>query len=154
MSSLAENSCFITSNILIPPGGVPTPPVAFPTRVMEHDRKLLEAPAGATSGGVTIDAVVALDGSGTHRSINEAIAAVTAAANGGTGVGGGGGRKVIHVKAGRYEESVSISSKQKNVMLMGDGKGKTVIIGHKSAADGYTTYATATVGTCFPSASS
>ncbi|RLM58899.1 pectinesterase-like [Panicum miliaceum] len=127
-----------------PPSGAPTPtPPAFPSWVTEHDRKLLEAPAGATSG-VTIDAVVALDGSGTHRSINEAIAAVTAA-NGGRGVGGGGGRKVIHVKAGRYEESVSISSKQKNVMLMGDGKGKTVIVGHKSAADGYTTYATATV---------
>ncbi|KAG2556547.1 hypothetical protein PVAP13_8NG202400 [Panicum virgatum] len=131
-----------------PPPGAPTPPAAFPSWVTEHERKpmkLLEAPAGATSGGVTIDAVVALDGSGTHRSINEAIAAVTAAANGGTGVGGGGGRKVIHVKAGRYEESVSISSKQKNVMLMGDGKGKTVIVGHKSAADGYTTYVTATV---------
>jgi pectin methylesterase-like acyl-CoA thioesterase len=88
------------------------------------------------------DAVVALDGSGTHRSINEAIEAVTAA-NG----GGGGGRKVIHVKAGRYEESVTISSKQKNVMLMGEGKGKSVIVGHKSAGEGYTTYASATVGT-------
>ncbi|CAN6380916.1 unnamed protein product [Urochloa humidicola] len=122
-----------------PPSGTPAPAVttAFPSWVSEHDRKLLES---ATSGGIAIDAVVAIDGSGTHRSINEAIAAVTAA-NG----GGGGGRKVIHVKAGRYEESVSISSKQKNVMLMGDGKGKTVIVGYKSAADGYTTYATATV---------
>ncbi|KAG2560954.1 pectinesterase-like [Panicum virgatum] len=128
-----------------PPSGAPTattPTTTFPSWVTEHDRKLLVAPAGATSGGVTIDAVVALDGSGTHGSINEAIAAVTAANGGG---GGSGGRKVIHVKAGRYEESVSISSKQKNVMLMGDGKGKTVIAGHKSAADGYTTYATATV---------
>ncbi|CAL4994781.1 unnamed protein product [Urochloa decumbens] len=113
-----------------------TPPVptsmTFPSWVSQHDRKLLRS----TANSVAIDAVVALDGSGTHGSINEAIAAVTA---------GGGGRKVIHVKAGRYEESVSISSKQKNVMLMGDGKGKTVIVGHKSAAYGYTTYATATV---------
>jgi pectin methylesterase-like acyl-CoA thioesterase len=54
---------------------------------------------------------------------------------------------VIHVKAGRYEESVTISSKQKNVMLMGEGKGKSVIVGHKSAGEGYTTYASATVGT-------
>ncbi|CAN6362610.1 unnamed protein product [Urochloa humidicola] len=119
----------------------PAPPMAttFPSWVSQHDRNLLESPAGGATSGVAVDAVVALDGSGTHRSINEAIAAVTA------GGGGGGGRKVIHVKAGRYEESVSISSKQKNVMLMGDGKGKTVIVGHKSAADGYTTYATATV---------
>ena len=115
---------------------------------MEHDRKLLEAPAGTMSGGVTIDAVVALDGNGMHAPEHQR------GDRGHDGGGGGGGRKVIHVKAGRYEESVSISSKQKNVMLMGDGKGKTVIAGHKSAADGYTTYATATVGTCFPSASS
>ncbi|CAO2143717.1 unnamed protein product [Urochloa humidicola] len=118
----------------------PAPPVTttkFPSWLSEHDMKLLESGAGAATG-VAIDAVVALDDSGTHRSINEAIVAVTAG-------GGGGGRKVIHVKAGRYEESVSITSKQKNVMLMGDGKGKTVIVGHKSAADGYTTYATATV---------
>nr|TKV99929.1 hypothetical protein SEVIR_8G076300v2 [Setaria viridis] len=121
-------------------GPPPTPPVTttFPSWVSQHDRKLLRSPVDS----VAIDAVVALDGSGTHRTINEAIAAVTAAKGGG---GGGGGRKVIYVKAGRYEESVSISSKQKNVMLMGDGKGKTVIAGHKSAADGYTTYATATV---------
>ncbi|CAO1943266.1 unnamed protein product [Urochloa humidicola] len=116
----------------------PVTTTAFPSWVSENDKKLLESPAGGETGGTAVDAVVALDGSGTHRSINEAIAVVTAEAN-------GGGRKVIHVKAGRYEESVSISSKQKNVMLMGDGKEKTVIVGHKSAADGYTTYATATV---------
>nr|CAB3491246.1 unnamed protein product [Digitaria exilis] len=130
-----------------PPVALATKPATstttmFPSWVSQHDRKLLESSVGGTSGGVTIDAVVALDGSGTYRTINEAIAAVTVANGGG---GGRGGRKVIHVKAGRYEESVTISSKQKNVMLMGDGKGKTVIVGHKSVADGYTTYATATV---------
>nr|CAB3489493.1 unnamed protein product [Digitaria exilis] len=109
----------------------------FPSWVSQHDKKLLESSMGGTSGDVAIDAVVAVDGSGTHRTINEAIAAVVAANGGG---GGRGGRK-----AGRYEESVTIPSKQKNVMLMDDGKGKTVIVGHKSVADGYTTYATATV---------
>jgi len=54
---------------------------------------------------------------------------------------------VIHVKAGRYEKSVTISSKQKNVMLLGAGKGKSVSVGHKSAGEGYTIYASATVGT-------
>ncbi|TVU38248.1 hypothetical protein EJB05_11607, partial [Eragrostis curvula] len=63
-----------------------------------HDLKLLRSSGLATSG-VVMDAVVALDGSGTHRSINEAIAAVTVVK------GCGGGRKVIYVKAGRYEES-------------------------------------------------
>jgi hypothetical protein len=52
---------------------------------------------------------------------------------------------VIYVKARRYKESVRISSKQRDVMLMGDGKGTIVIIGHRSATDGYTTYDSATI---------
>ncbi|TVU26056.1 hypothetical protein EJB05_28585, partial [Eragrostis curvula] len=118
---------------------------ALPAWLSEHDVKLLRSPGPAASG-VAMDAVVALDGTGTHRSINEAIAAVTTSAKGVRG-GGGGGRKVIYVKAGRYEESVNIGNKQKNVMLMGDGKGSTVIVNHKSVGDGYSTYASATVGT-------
>uniref|UniRef100_I1P4X6 Pectinesterase n=2 Tax=Oryza glaberrima TaxID=4538 RepID=I1P4X6_ORYGL len=127
----------------------PAPPsrAAFPSWVTKHDRHLLSSPAST----IAPDAVVALDGSGTHTSISDAIAAVTAppppahhpTASGGGG--GGGSRKVIYVKAGRYEESVSITSKQKDVMLLGDGKGKTVISGHRSVAGGYTTYASATV---------
>ncbi|XP_047078254.1 pectinesterase-like [Lolium rigidum] len=115
----------------------------FPSWVSDHDRKLLES----TVGGLTPDAVVALDGSGTHGSIGEAITAVTAALPpvGSSEAAVGAGRKVIYVKAGRYEESVRISSKQKDVMLMGDGKGKTIIVGHRSVADGYTTYDSATV---------
>uniref|UniRef100_A0ACD5ZB45 Uncharacterized protein n=1 Tax=Avena sativa TaxID=4498 RepID=A0ACD5ZB45_AVESA len=115
----------------------------FPSWVSDHYRKLLESPVGMTP-----DAVVALDGSGTHGTIGEAIAAVTASmppVGGSSKASVGAGRKVIYVKAGRYEESVRISSKQRDVMLMGDGKGKTVIVGHRSAADGYTTYASATV---------
>lgn len=123
-------------------GSLPTPASPFPSWVTQQDRKLLESSHAGASGGLAVDAVVALDGSGTHRTINEAIAAVTT-----TAANGGGARKVIHVKAGRYEESVTVSSKQKNVMLMGDGKGKSVIVGHKSAGEGYTTYASATVGT-------
>uniref|UniRef100_A0A0E0GDR6 Pectinesterase n=1 Tax=Oryza nivara TaxID=4536 RepID=A0A0E0GDR6_ORYNI len=109
-----------------------------------HDRHLISSPAST----IAPDAVVALDGSGMHTSISDAIAAVTAPppAHHPTASGGGAGsRKVIYVKAGRYEESVSITSKQKNVMLLGDGKGKTVISGHRSVAGGYTTYASATV---------
>ncbi|XP_037448600.1 pectinesterase-like [Triticum dicoccoides] len=126
----------------------PPPPSApnrtFPSWVSDHDMKLLES----ATGGVTPDAVVALDGSGTHGTIGDAIDAVTAAAMapvGSSKAGVGAGRKVIYVKTGRYEESVRISSTQRNVMLMGDGKGKTVIVGHRSVADGYTTYASATV---------
>ncbi|CAN6239227.1 unnamed protein product [Urochloa humidicola] len=139
-------------------GGGVTPPAAtspnnkgieFPSWLSEHDRRLLETPA--TDAIVTPDAVVALDGSGTHGSINEAIAAVTAAvmeteASGAAGRGAGGSRrrKVIRVKAGRYKESVSISYRQENVMLVGEGKGKTIIEGNKSVAGGYTTFSSAT----------
>lgn len=129
----------------------PAPPnrAAFPSWVTMHDRHLISSPAST----IAPDAVVALDGSGMHTSISDAIAAVTAPppAHHPTSSGGGAGsRKVIYVKAGRYEESVSITSKQKNVMLLGDGKGKTVISGHQSVAGGYTTYASATVG-AYPS---
>lgn len=129
----------------------PAPPnrAAFPSWVTMHDRHLISSPAST----IAPDAVVALDGSGMHTSISDAIAAVTAPppAHHPTASGGGAGsRKVIYVKAGRYEESVSITSKQKNVMLLGDGKGKTVISGHQSVAGGYTTYASATVG-AYPS---
>ncbi|XP_047078233.1 pectinesterase-like [Lolium rigidum] len=131
-----------------PPSAASTPSSSppnrrFPSWVSDHDRKLLES----TVGGLTPDAVVALDGSGTHGSIGEAITAVTAALPpvGSSEAAVRVGRKVIYVKAGRYEESVRISSKQRDVMLMGDGKGKTVIVGHRSVADGYTTYDSATV---------
>jgi hypothetical protein len=141
-------------------GGVPpsTPSregAAFPSWLSEHDRRLLESPSPATTNDiiVTPDAVVALDGSGTHTSINEAIADVTAEvgteASGDRGAGVSRRRKVIHVKAGRYEESVSISYQQANVMLVGDGKGKTIIDGDKSVAGGYTTWSSATVGTYY-----
>ncbi|CAN6253038.1 unnamed protein product [Urochloa humidicola] len=132
-------------------GGAATSPnkgTEFPPWLSEHERRLLESPA--TDAIVTADAVVALDGSGTHRSINEAIAYVTAAvveteaSGGGRGAGGSRRRKVIRVKAGRYKESVSISYRQENVMLVGDGKGKTIIDGNKSVAGGYTTFSSAT----------
>jgi pectinesterase len=54
------------------------------------------------------------------------------------------GRYVIHVKAGVYNEQVEI--KAKNIMLVGDGIGKTVITGSKSVGGGTTTFRSATVG--------
>ena len=106
----------------------------FPGWVTTAERKLLEASVeeiGAT-------AVVAQDGSGTHKTIGEALSmAVTLSSE---------GRTVIHVKAGTYKENLKIPSSQKNVMLVGDGKGKTVIVGHKNYVEGSTTYNSATVG--------
>ncbi|KAJ6871830.1 LOW QUALITY PROTEIN: pectinesterase/pectinesterase inhibitor 35 [Populus alba x Populus x berolinensis] len=64
----------------------------------------------------------------------------------GGGFSGWWGRNVIYIKAGTYKENLNIPSKQKDVLLVGDGKGKTVIVGSKNAADGSTTYDSATVG--------
>ncbi|XP_074562904.1 putative pectinesterase/pectinesterase inhibitor 35 [Curcuma longa] len=118
----------------------------FPAWVMAGVKRLLEASNPAEVEAV---AVVAKDGSGTHATINEALKFVASMASkkgkGGGGGGGGGGTKVIYVKAGTYNEYINIPTKQKNVMLMGDGKGKSVIVGSRNANDGYTTYGSATV---------
>ncbi|KAG7566502.1 Pectinesterase inhibitor domain [Arabidopsis suecica] len=103
----------------------------YPTWISTSDRKLLEASVEE----LRPHAVVAADGSGTHMSVAEALASLEK----------GGGRSVIHLTAGTYKENLNIPSKQKNVMLVGDGKGKTVIIGSRSNRGGWNTYQSATV---------
>ncbi|KAL3572883.1 hypothetical protein D5086_026787 [Populus alba] len=112
----------------------------FPSWVSLSERKLLEASVGE----IEAHAVVARDGSGTHTTIAEAIRQVVASLD-------GEGRNVIYIKAGTYKENLNIPSKQKDVLLVGDGKGKTVIVGSKNAADGSTTYDSATVAVVFQS---
>jgi pectinesterase inhibitor-like protein len=107
---------------------------SFPSWVSAPERKLLQA----SLGEIEASAVVAKDGSGTHNSVGEAIALVASLA--------GEGRAVVHIKAGIYHENLKIPTKQKNVMLVGDGKGKTVIIGDRNSEDGWTTFQSATVG--------
>ncbi len=109
----------------------------FPSWVSMKERKLLH---GSVGDEIEANAVVAKDGSGTHKSIGEALALVASLA------GGGGGRTVIHVAAGTYHENIKIPTKQKNVMLVGDGKGKTIIVGDRSNEGGWTTFQSATVG--------
>nr|POE73849.1 putative pectinesterase/pectinesterase inhibitor 35 [Quercus suber] len=103
----------------------------FPSWVSVSERKLLHA----SMGEIEVSAVVAKDGSGTHKTIVEALEASME----------GGGRTVIHVQAGTYHEYIKIPTKQKNVMLVGDGKGKTVIVGDRSHGGGWTTFQSATV---------
>ncbi|POO04196.1 Pectinesterase [Trema orientale] len=110
----------------------------FPAWISAGDRRLLEAPVEA----IEPHAVVAKDGSGTHGTIGEAINEVAGSME-------EGGRTVIQIKAGTYNEYIRIPTKQKNVLLVGDGKGKTVIVGSKNSDDGSTTYNSATVGKRF-----
>lgn len=105
----------------------------FPSWVGPSDRRLLR------SSDSRADAVVAQDGSGDFKTVSEAIAAA--------GRRSGSGRYVISVKEGTYEENVDIGSDLKNIMLLGDGIGRTIITGSRNFVDGFTTYNSATVGT-------
>ncbi|XP_057957482.1 probable pectinesterase/pectinesterase inhibitor 35 [Malania oleifera] len=103
----------------------------FPQWVGAAERRLMEASAEE----IAPDAVVAADGSGSYRSLAEALAAVAAV---------GGERKKIYMKAGTYRENIKVSKGQTNVLLYGDGKGKTVIVGDKSSSGGSSTFDSAT----------
>ncbi|XP_051125186.1 pectinesterase 2 [Andrographis paniculata] len=104
----------------------------FPAWVKPGDRKLLQASATPRA-----NAVVAQDGSGNYRTVGAAVAAA--------GKRSGNGRYVIHVKQGTYRENVDIGKNIKNIMLVGDGIGKTIITGSRSVDGGSTTFKSATV---------
>ena len=104
----------------------------FPRWVRPGDRKLLQ------SSNPRANVVVALDGSGNFRTGAAAVAAA--------GRRSGNGRYVIYVKAGTYRENVEIGKDVRNVMLLGDGIGRTIITGSRSVDGGSTTFKSATVG--------
>ncbi|KAL8492628.1 hypothetical protein ACS0TY_023998 [Phlomoides rotata] len=91
----------------------------FPDWVSAGDRKLLQ-----TTTGVKANAVVAKDGSGNYKTVSEAIAAAS------------GGRFVIYVKAGTYNEK--INTNKDGITLIGDGKYSTVITAGGSVGKGGT----------------
>lgn len=112
--------------------------MGFPSWFGRKDRRLLQLPAST----MTPNFVVSQDGNGTHTTIK---AAVKAAPKNSTQ------RIIIYIKAGRYEEEyVKLGRKKQNIMLMGDGKGRTIISARRSVFDNFTTFHTATVGMCYP----
>ncbi|KAI3928412.1 hypothetical protein MKW98_024013 [Papaver atlanticum] len=104
----------------------------LPSWVTMRDRKLLETLPNA----VTTNVVVAKDGSGRFKTVQEAV---TAAPNNTKT------RYVIHIKKGVYKEKVEIGKKKKNLMIVGDGMDATVITGSLNFIDGTSTYNSATV---------
>lgn len=100
----------------------------FPTWVSPGDRKLLQ------TSSPKANVVVAQDGSGNYKTVAAAVAAAKSSS----------GRYVIYVKAGVYNEKIEI--KAKNIMLVGDGIGKTILTGSKSVGGGSTTFNSATLG--------
>ncbi|EAY80111.1 hypothetical protein OsI_35283 [Oryza sativa Indica Group] len=85
------------------------------------------------------DVVVAKDGTGHFCTVGEALKAAARRAT------NGGGRTVVYVKAGVYNENVEVWTT--NLVLVGDGIGRTVITGSRSVRGGYTTFSSATFGT-------
>lgn len=106
----------------------------LPSWVTSRDRKLLETLPNAM---INADVVVAKDGSGNYKTINEAVASAP---------NNGKARFTIYVKSGTYIEKVEIGKAKKNVMLTGDGMDKTIITGSLNVVDGSTTFNSATVG--------
>ncbi|OMP00612.1 Pectinesterase, catalytic [Corchorus olitorius] len=99
--------------------------------------KLLSSWNPATSRA---DIVVAKDGSGNFKTINEAVAAVARMGNKRPQ------RVIVHVKAGVYNEKVDIDRDVKNLMLVGDGIDRTIVTGNRNVPDGASTYGSATFG--------
>nr|XP_016465371.1 PREDICTED: probable pectinesterase/pectinesterase inhibitor 33 [Nicotiana tabacum] len=108
----------------------------FPSWVTARERKLLQSTTRSLASKAIY--VVAQDGSGNFRSVQAAInAASKKVAN---------QRTIIYIKKGVYRENVAIGPGISNIMLVGAGLRYTIITGSRSAAGGFTTYSTATVG--------
>ncbi|KAL0332680.1 UNVERIFIED_CONTAM: putative pectinesterase/pectinesterase inhibitor 64 [Sesamum calycinum] len=93
---------------------------------------------GRLPAGLKADVTVCKGGGGcNYKTVQEAVNAAPT----------NGKRFVIRIKAGVYEETVRVALEKKNVVLLGDGMGKTVITGSMNVGQpGVSTYNSATVG--------
>ncbi|KAI5647390.1 hypothetical protein M9H77_33395 [Catharanthus roseus] len=94
--------------------------------------------ASWNTGTSKADIVVAQDGSGNYKTINDAVSALQKMNR--------PERTIIYVKSGVYHENVEIKKNLKNLMFVGDGMDKTIVTGNKNVPDGSTTYGSATFG--------
>ncbi|XP_042487125.1 pectinesterase-like [Macadamia integrifolia] len=106
----------------------------LPSWVTSRDRKLLESLPKDVK--VNANVVVAKDGSGKYQTVQQAVASAP---------DNGKSRYVIYIKKGTYKENVQIGKTKKNLMIVGDGMGSTIITGSLNVVDGSTTFNSATV---------
>ncbi|KAK1308183.1 putative pectinesterase/pectinesterase inhibitor 21 [Acorus calamus] len=104
----------------------------LPSWMSDMDRRLLRQKSKIS---LTPNVTVAKDGSGNFTTINDALANMPKEYE---------GRYVIYVKAGTYDEQVTVTKKMVNVTMYGDGSRKTVVTGNKNFVDGTRTFQTAT----------
>ncbi|GMN68833.1 hypothetical protein TIFTF001_037889 [Ficus carica] len=105
----------------------------FPEWVSAGDRRLLQ-------DDQQYNTTVAQDGTGDFKTITEAVNTVPKKSK---------TRFVIRVKQGIYVENVVLDKSKWNVMMIGDGKTKTIVSGKLNFVDGTPTFATATFGKGF-----
>ncbi|KAL6614075.1 hypothetical protein ACP70R_036345 [Stipagrostis hirtigluma subsp. patula] len=108
------------------------PPAAADSALAEADVDALGVPKGLPTN-------VTVCGAGCdYKTVREAVAAAPDF---------GAGMFVVHVKEGVYKETVSVPWEKTNVVVVGDGMGRTVITGDLNAdTPGVSTFNTATVG--------
>ncbi|XP_068638412.1 pectinesterase-like [Aristolochia californica] len=73
---------------------------------------------------VKADTVVAKNGSGKYRTVQEAVNHAPKI--------NGSSRHVIYIKSGRYKENVVVGPQKRNLTFTGDGKGKTILSSNQS----------------------
>lgn len=94
-----------------------------------HRRRLVEA-------DLRPNLKVAKDGSGDYETITEAVNAMPKRSK---------HRFFIYVKEGEYKENVVVDTNSWNLMIYGDGMGKTVVSSNLNHVDGVGTYDSATL---------
>ncbi|CAN6451270.1 unnamed protein product [Victoria cruziana] len=103
----------------------------FPAWLSSKNRKLLQDNHTVSS----FDIVVAQDGTGTVKTIAEAINKVPLKS---------AKSFIIHVKAGKYVENIVIDKKRTNVVLVGESMDTTIISGSLNVIDSTPTFRSAT----------
>ncbi|KAL9685744.1 hypothetical protein QQ045_023195 [Rhodiola kirilowii] len=111
----------------------------FPTSWMNAGmRRLLKTPAKY----IRADVIVAKDGSGQYTKVSDAVKNIPARPNNRT--------YIMYVKAGVYDEIVTVEKKHSHVIIIGDGPDKTKITGRLNKKDGVETFDTGTFKTFAP----
>ncbi|XP_042042614.1 pectinesterase-like [Salvia splendens] len=108
----------------------------WPEWLSADDRKLLEEKE--VNGHLT----VAKKGE-KYQTVSAAVAVAVELAR---KLGDSNKRIVIRIKEGKYMENVVIPKELKNLMFVGDGYDKTIIVASTNVVDGNTTFNSATVG--------
>ncbi|KAI5061319.1 hypothetical protein GOP47_0023824 [Adiantum capillus-veneris] len=138
-SSTNNGSSPSTSTPVISPST--TPSNSTPTTTPLTAPLIASPSSTPTPAGGTYDAIVAQDGSGNYKTIQEALNNVPKKRS---------TRYTIYIKKGLYQEYLLVPKAMNLLTLVGDGQGQTIITGDKSNKQGITTYKSATVAVSGP----